>query len=58
MKANSWLCRWLPGWFRPSWDECTLASCWDGQAIMRDSHQRAMEKAHVAYLKSRQEGDD
>lgn len=30
----------------------------DGQAIMRDSHQRAMEKAHVEYLKSRQEGDD
>lgn len=30
----------------------------DGQAIMRDSHQRAMEKALVAYLKARQEGDD
>jgi hypothetical protein len=27
-------------------------------AIVRDSHQRAMEKALVAYLKARQEGDD
>jgi hypothetical protein len=35
MKANSWLCRWLPGWFRPSWDECTLASCWDGPGAER-----------------------
>ena len=30
MKASSLLCRWLPSWFRPSWDECTTASLWDG----------------------------
>ena len=30
MKASSLLCKWLPGWFRPSWDECTIASLWDG----------------------------
>ena len=35
MKASSLLCRWLPGWFRPSWDECTLATCWDGPGAER-----------------------
>ena len=35
MKASSLLCRWLPGWFRPDWNECTLATCWDGPGAER-----------------------
>lgn len=35
MKPTSILCRLFPGWFRPSWDECTLATCWDGDGAER-----------------------
>jgi hypothetical protein len=30
MKPTNILCRLFPAWFRPSWDECTTASLWDG----------------------------
>lgn len=30
MKPNNIFCRLFPSIFKPSWDECTLASCWDG----------------------------
>ena len=30
MKPSNIFCRWFPSWFRPSWDECTIASLWDG----------------------------
>ena len=30
MRPTNLLCRLFPAWFRPSWDECTIASLWDG----------------------------
>lgn len=55
MRPTNLLCRLFPAWFRPSWDECTTASLWDGpnaeKRMMNTLSPRMIDGKFRDYLK-------